>query len=130
MAEVVAAGRRQGLGLTVTTFGPFFRAVARLEPAGGEVVGYVAGFTAPGPAPLGLLHLDTMQVFNSRIPAAERARARGVWGAGLLLGAAAVCHGHERGCRKAELLAIDDSNAYYGKVRAPRPARCAVRRGD
>lgn len=63
-----------------------------------------------------MLHLDAVRVYNSRLSGPLRSRSQTAFGLGLLLGAAAFAHGHAQGCRKAELLAIDDGNAYAPRL--------------
>ena len=137
--DVRAAARARGVELSLAAFGPGFRAAAR---AGGREVGWVSGFVVP--APVGILHLDGVQVLEDELRAAGGAagggssgapgagsgaasfvegaaagrlqRMRGMYGLGLLLGAAAVCHGAEAGCRRAELLAINDGPPMYRRL--------------
>ena len=135
--DVRAAARARGVELSLAAFGPGFRAAAR---AGGREVGWVSGFVVP--APVGILHLDSVQVLEDELRAAGAAgggnsgapgpgsgaagfvegatgrlqRMRGMYGLGLLLGAAAVCHGAEWGCRRAELLAINDGPPMYRRL--------------
>ena len=59
----------------------------------------------------GILHLDELRVYNSRIKALQldSQTTKSPFGVGLLVGAAAVRHGYDTGCHKAELLAINDN---------------------
>uniref|UniRef100_A0A7N0UXU5 Acyl-CoA N-acyltransferase n=1 Tax=Kalanchoe fedtschenkoi TaxID=63787 RepID=A0A7N0UXU5_KALFE len=41
---------------------------------------------------------------------------KSIFGIGLFLGAVAIRHGFDSGCRKAELLAINDSDLYHSKL--------------
>ena len=64
------------------------------------------GFVVP---PMRLMHCDTLQVFTAGRRGEEGERTRGgVLGLGLLLGGATFAHGLACGCRKAEILAIND----------------------
>lgn len=50
-----------------------------------------------------------MYVWHGRLAGEEGQRVRGgPLGLGLLLGAATFAYGYSQGCRKAEILAIDD----------------------
>jgi hypothetical protein len=75
---------------------------------------------------VGILHLDSMRVYNSRIKAQASGggsgggSAQSPFGVGLLVGALAVRSAWDGGCRKAELLAIKDNDEWHAKlVRAP-----------
>ena len=46
----------------------------------------------------------------------ERAAMRSVFGISILLGSTSALMAHEAGCRKMELLAIDDGNEYAAKL--------------
>jgi hypothetical protein len=72
------------------------------------------GFAAP--PPFGILHLDSVRVYNSRLAGPLRARAQTAFGVALLLGAVAFTHARALGCSKAELLAINDNNAYAARL--------------
>ena len=72
------------------------------------------GFAAP--PPFGILHLDSVRVYNSRLRGPLRARAQTAFGLALLLGAVAFVHGAALGCTRAELLAINDSNEYAARL--------------
>eukprot|EP00959_Pyramimonas_sp_CCMP1952_P108188 2262176-Pyramimonas_sp.AAC.1 len=65
----------------------------------------------------GILHLDELRVYNSRIKALQldSQTTKSPFGVGLLVGAAAVRHGYDTGCRKAELLAINDNTQYVAR---------------
>ena len=94
-------------------------------------MGWVSGFVLP--PPVGILHLDKVVVDLGGLSGAGAGgrlqRLRGMHGLGLLLGAAAVCHGAEAGCRRAELLAINDGPPTYGRLvrHYERLGFCAVR---
>jgi hypothetical protein len=72
------------------------------------------GFAAP--PPFGILHLDSVRVYNSRLRGPLRARAQTAFGLALLLGTVAFTHARALGCSRAELLAIDDGNAYAERL--------------
>lgn len=55
------------------------------------------------------MHCEALQVFTKGMRGSEGERIRGgALGLGLLLGVATFAYAHRRGCRKAEILAIDD----------------------
>jgi len=142
LAQVCGCGRlaarcspalqSRGLALAFSTLGPFFKAsVTLLREPGSEPVGVLEvrrrpslpcaahrlsvaqGFVAP--PPFGILHLDSVRVYNSRLRGAARA-VQSTHGLAVLLGAAAFAHGHACGCRRAELLAINDLNEYAARL--------------
>lgn len=53
---------------------------------------------------------------NARLAEADRVRIRGgsFFGLSLLIAAATMSHGHECGCSKAEMLAINDDGMLSG----------------
>jgi hypothetical protein len=68
------------------------------------------------PPPFGILHLDSVRVYNSRLRGPLRARAQTAFGLALLIGAVAFVHADAQGCSRAELLAIDDCNEYAERL--------------
>ena len=68
------------------------------------------------PPPFGILHLDSVRVYNSRLRGPLRARAQTAFGLALLIGAVAFVHADAQGCSRAELLAIDDGNEYAERL--------------
>uniref|UniRef100_A0A7R9U1V4 Uncharacterized protein n=1 Tax=Pinguiococcus pyrenoidosus TaxID=172671 RepID=A0A7R9U1V4_9STRA len=126
------AEEQWGITLTESYLGPSYQIVARtLEKEGdgkGQIIGYTTGFITPP-----LLRQDTMQIYGVNrgygraaleVPAevaaqqspdkgkgkaAERAwRSQSVHGLSILMGFFAVRRAYDRGCRRAELLAIND----------------------
>ena len=79
-----------------------------------DIIGEHDGFIAP--PPFGILHMDSMRIYNSRVDAAEGSRMRSVFGVSILLGATSSLMAYERNCEKMELLAIDDGNEYAAKL--------------
>ena len=129
--ELAAAAKARGLVLETAVFGPFFKITARragsrstisdnVFDAGQntdmDIIGEHDGFIAP--PPFGILHMDSMRIYNSRIDAsaAEGSRMRSVFGISILLGATSSLMAYERKCEKMELLAIDDGNEYAAKL--------------
>ncbi|KAI8470206.1 MAG: hypothetical protein J3K34DRAFT_510837, partial [Monoraphidium minutum] len=93
------------------------RRAAPRAPGGeeGRVLGVTTGFVAP---PFGLVHCDTMQIFTRGLKGEEGERIRGGAGlaVGLLLGGAMLAHAWGAGCRKAEILAINDDDAWHARL--------------
>ena len=137
--ELELAANARGLTLETTFTGPVFKMIARRmddddarrASASGtsssatvvksndanEDVNIVAtheGFVAP--PPIGILHMDSMRVYNSRIDANEKATMRSTFGIAILLGTLSLLAAYEAGCRKCELLAIDDGDEYAAKL--------------
>ncbi|PKA53638.1 hypothetical protein AXF42_Ash009134 [Apostasia shenzhenica] len=108
MPDILESSRRQGLRLRLRTIGPFFRVTA--EGLGGSELGRVEGLIRrwiDGK----ILHLDSIRMSRETL-----AMDRSIFGLGLFVGAAAVRHGFDRGCRRAELLAIDDSPLFHSRL--------------
>lgn len=59
-----------------------------------------------------VLHLDSIKMSKATIGLDNKS----IFGLGLFVGAAAVRHGYDCGCTRAELLAINDSDLYHSKV--------------
>ena len=70
------------------------------------------------PFPFRLLHLDSVRVYNNSMrQRGARSRAQSSFGLAVLLGAAAFIHARDTaGCTRAELLAINDGNAYAQRL--------------
>mmetsp|Transcript_8005 Transcript_8005/g.13878 ORF Transcript_8005/g.13878 Transcript_8005/m.13878 type:complete len:278 (+) Transcript_8005:168-1001(+) len=129
--QIQKAAVARGLTISLNLFGPFFRVVCRVNSSDGDVhprpevnddasddatiIGIGTGFTAPF---FGILHLDELRVYNSRIKSLQldSRTTKSPFGVGLLVGAAAVRHGYDTGCRKAELLAINDNTQWHAKL--------------
>ena len=63
----------------------------------------------------GIMHCETLQIFTKgRTGDASSRGFSGLLGLGLLLGAATFAFAREKGCRKAEILAINDYGAQCG----------------
>ncbi|XP_011092492.1 uncharacterized protein LOC105172662 [Sesamum indicum] len=109
MSDILAASRAQNLDLQLQTFGPFFRVTARslgtrreLGRAEGVIRFWFGGK---------ILHLDSMKLRRETV-----GMEKSIFGIGLFVGAVAIRHGFECGCRKAELLAINDTHLYHSKL--------------
>ncbi|XP_065016585.1 uncharacterized protein LOC135582299 isoform X1 [Musa acuminata AAA Group] len=108
MSEIMDASRTQGLRLRLQSLGPFFR--VRAEAEGGAELGRAEGVVRPWVGGK-VLHLDSMRLSRDTLR-----MDRSIFGFGLFIGAAAVRHGFDRGCRRAELLAINDSPIFHSKL--------------
>ena len=70
-----------------------------LEKCDAEVIGEHDGFIAP--PPFGILHMDSMRIYNSRVRGEDERRAmRSLFGISVLLGTSSAPMAHEAGCRK------------------------------
>jgi len=132
--DVKRAAHARGLVLEEKFYGPCFKMIARkarrLGKEGDEtrveagrartsdedanVVATHEGFVAP--PPFGILHMDSMRVYNSRIAEDEKGTMRSTFGIAILLGTLSLLAASEAGCKKCELLAIDDGNEYAKKL--------------
>jgi len=111
MAELGEVAARRGVQLRVQSWGPLFR-ITFTERGRDVELGLITGFTVPL---LGLVHFENMLVFNSRMRGKGEMR-RNALGLGFLVGAAGIVYGHERGCTKAEILAINDDPTQFRKL--------------
>jgi hypothetical protein len=109
MSEILKSSRAQKVDLQLQTLGPFFRITARsletqneLGKAEGMIRVWVRGR---------ILHLDSIRLRRETL-----GMEKSIFGIGLFLGAVAVRHGYDCGCKTAELLAINDSDLYHSKV--------------
>lgn len=109
MSDILEASRSQKLDLQLRTVGPFFRITAKsletqndLGRAEGMIRVWVGGR---------ILHLDSMKLRRETI-----GMEKSIFGIGLFIGAVAIRYGYDCGCKKAELLAINDSDLYHSKL--------------
>ncbi|XP_028767720.1 uncharacterized protein LOC114725382 isoform X2 [Neltuma alba] len=109
MSDILEASRAQKLDLQLRTVGPFFRITAKSLESQNEV-GRAEGIIRVW---LGgrILHLDSMKLQRETI-----GMEKSIFGIGLFIGALAIRYGYDCGCKKAELLAINDSDLYHSKV--------------
>ena len=97
-----------GLTLNCTSTGPFLRIEA--FPIGEtELIGYLTAFIRP--VPFGLFHLDTIKVKNRRQNLGYQRKTWTIDGPGIsfIMGSYALRWAFERGCRKSQLLAVNDT---------------------
>eukprot|EP00898_Chlorokybus_atmophyticus_P003662 jgi/Chlat1/4297/Chrsp29S04382 len=106
LSELQRAAARRTLKLECSSFGPYFE--ARLCLPDSKPVGKAAAWVAP----FGALHIDYLKLDRNSLPKASRS----FLGPGILLGLALCVFGYERGCNKAELLAIDDSEEIHARL--------------
>ncbi|XP_061364951.1 uncharacterized protein LOC133308349 [Gastrolobium bilobum] len=109
ISEIVEASRAQKLDLQLQTLGPFFRITARslvtdteLGKAEGLIRIWIRGK---------ILHLDSIKLQRETL-----AMEKSIFGLGLFIGALAIRHGYDCGCKIAQLLAINDSDLYHSKL--------------
>uniref|UniRef100_A0ACD5TC71 Uncharacterized protein n=1 Tax=Avena sativa TaxID=4498 RepID=A0ACD5TC71_AVESA len=111
MADIMAASRAQGLRVSLRTVGPLFRVTATRDGAEKVELGRAEGAVLPWPGG-NVLHLESMRMSRATLEVPDRP----LFGLGIFLGAVAVRHGFDAGCVRAELLAINDSPLYHGKL--------------
>lgn len=109
MSEIMDASRSQNLDLQLKTLGPFFRITAKslktqkdLGKAEGLIRVWLQGK---------ILHLDSIKLQRETL-----GMEKSIFGIGLFIGAVAIRHGYDSGCKKAELLAIYDTELYHTKL--------------
>ncbi|QCD80814.1 uncharacterized protein LOC114178541 [Vigna unguiculata] len=109
MSQILEASRAQKLDLHLKTLGPFFRITARslvTDAELGRAEGFVR-FWVDGK----ILHLDSIKLRRETL-----GMEKSIFGLGLFIGAVAIRHGYDSGCRTAQLLAINDSDLYHSKL--------------
>lgn len=109
MSEIMASSRAQNLHLELQTLGPFFRVRAsslETKQEIGRAEGVIRVWFGGR-----ILHLDSIRMRRETLE-----MQKSIFGLGLFVGAVAVRHGFDCGCRKAELLAINDSDLYHSKL--------------
>lgn len=111
MSDILEASRRQKLDLQLQTIGPFFRITAKslethkeLGRAEGIIRVWLGGK---------VLHLDSIKLRRDTL-----GMEKSIFGIGLFIGAMAIRYGYDCGCKKAELLAINDTPLYHSKVKS------------
>ncbi|CAN6450228.1 unnamed protein product [Victoria cruziana] len=109
MEDIMNSCKQQNLHMRLQTVGPFFR-VAATNIASGKEVGRAEGLIRPWVDGT-ILHLDSIRLKKETL-----SMKRSIFGLGLFVGAVAVRHGYDHGCRKAELLAINDSELFHSKL--------------
>ncbi|KAL4181551.1 hypothetical protein AMTRI_Chr12g271700 [Amborella trichopoda] len=113
MSELMASSLNQNMKLHLKTLGPFFRVTAT-SLATQQELGRAEGFIKlwfNERIIERILHLDSIKMRRETI-----GMERSIFGLGLFVGAVAIRHGYDSGCRKAELLSINDSDYYHSKL--------------
>ncbi|KAL9268614.1 hypothetical protein AKJ16_DCAP25292 [Drosera capensis] len=109
MTDILSASRAQNLNLQLQTLGPFFRITAKSLVTGTEL-GKAEGLIRvwlDGK----ILHLDSIRLKRESL-----GMEKSIFGIGLFIGAVAIRHGYDCGCKTAQLLAINDSDVYHSKL--------------
>lgn len=110
LQEIQYYARSSGVILKDTSIGPYLRveatAIGDISP-----VGYLTAFIRPWPP--GLMQLETIQVKNRRQTLDFKTLPKRIDGPGVsfILGAYSLSWAKEKGCRRAQLLAVKDSEA-------------------
>jgi len=110
MSEILESSRAQKLDLKVQTLGPFFRITAKslvTDNELGKAEGLIRMWFGRG----NILHLDSIKLQRETL-----GMEKSIFGIGLYIGAVAIRHGYDCGCKSAQLLAINDSDLYHSKV--------------
>ncbi|CAL9224408.1 unnamed protein product [Arabidopsis halleri] len=110
MSDILTSSRARKIDLKIQTLGPFFRVTGKNLETGGEV-GRAEGVVRPWFGHGLVLHLDTIRQTKETV-----AMDKSVLGVGLYVGAVAIRHGYDCGCRTDQLLAIYDSDLYHSKL--------------
>lgn len=114
VAEVQQVAASRGVDISLKTLGPVYRITCREGDNNGKVIGATSGFIIPF---VGLMHCDTLQIFTKGLKGDQGDRLRGgVLGLGLLLGATVFAFAAASGCKKAEILAINDDEATHRRL--------------
>ncbi|GAA0187098.1 hypothetical protein LIER_34386 [Lithospermum erythrorhizon] len=109
MSDIIETSKAQNLDLQLQTLGPFFRVTAKSMETGREL-GRAEGLLRvwfEGK----ILHLDCIKLSKETLGI-----KKSIFGIGLFIGAVAIRYGYDCGCRKAELLAINDTDLYHTKL--------------
>ncbi|GMH32367.1 hypothetical protein BSKO_00201 [Bryopsis sp. KO-2023] len=101
--EVQAIAERRGLWLGIESLGPGYKIECRDGGKKGNVLGFTNGFIVPFAS---YMHCDTLFTKGAKLK--DEKEAWGGLGLGVLLGVATFAFGNQQGCRKAEILAIND----------------------
>lgn len=110
MSDILTSSKARNLDLKIQTLGPFFRVTGKNADTGSEV-GRAEGVVRPWFGRGLVLHLDTIRLTKETM-----VMDKSLLGVGLYVGAVAIRHGYDCGCRTAQLLAIYDSDLYHSKV--------------
>lgn len=109
MSDIIEASRRQKLDLQLQNLGPFFRITAKsleTQKELGRAEGLIR-FWLGGK----ILHLDSIRLRRDTL-----GMEKSIFGIGLFIGAVAIRYGYDCGCKRVELLAINDTDLYHSKL--------------
>ncbi|KAL3814314.1 hypothetical protein ACJIZ3_015582 [Penstemon smallii] len=109
MSDIMNSARTQNLDLQLQILGPFFRIRAQSlesEKELGRAEGVIRYWFGGK-----ILHLDWIRLQKETVGI-----EKSIFGIGLFIGAVAIRHGYEQRCRRAELLAINDTHLYHSKL--------------
>eukprot|EP00897_Mesotaenium_endlicherianum_P002576 jgi/Mesen1/2346/ME000156S01494 len=109
LVDIIATAKLQKVELQLEKKGPLFT-IKAINLQDKSVLGKAQGFLRPWVDGL-VLHLDSIQMASI-----SSSKVRSLFGVALLIGALAVRHGYDSGCRRVELLAINDSDEYHRKL--------------
>ncbi|KAM6575628.1 hypothetical protein CsatA_023955 [Cannabis sativa] len=109
ISEILETSRAQKLDLRLQTVGPFFRVTAKSLETNNEL-GKAEGIIRVWFGGR-ILHLDSIRLNKETL-----GMDKSIFGIGLFIGAVAIRYGYDCGCKKAELLAINDSELYHKKL--------------
>ncbi|KAL5064890.1 hypothetical protein RYX36_026627 [Vicia faba] len=110
MSEILESSKSQKLDLHLQTLGPFFRITAKsliTDRELGKAEGLIRTWFGRG----NILHLDSIKLQRETL-----GMEKSIFGLGLYIGAVAIRHGYDSGCKTAQLLAINDSDLYHSKL--------------
>ena len=110
MTQIMEASKLQNMKVELQTVGPLFRVTGTSLSKGVEL-GRAEGIIRPWTDGL-LLHLDSMRMTRETL----KIERKSLFGLGIFIGGVAMRHGFDSGCRRAELLAINDTDLYHKKV--------------
>lgn len=116
--EIIEYASNEEVIISLSTFGPGYRAIARPKHNTTQILGYCSGFIRPGGK---ILHLDEMRVFKKALQIAREENPKfvgggTVFGVGLLLGCLCFRYGIDNGCEIGEFLAIDDGVTQHTRL--------------
>ncbi|KAK6945979.1 hypothetical protein RJ641_013523 [Dillenia turbinata] len=109
MSDILTSSKAQNLSLELQTLGPFFRIRAtslKTQRELGRAEGIIRVWLEGK-----VLHLDSIRLTRETL-----GMEKSIFGIGLYIGAVAIRYGCDSGCKKAELLAINDSDLYHSKL--------------
>lgn len=110
MDDIKAVADGKEVLLELETFGLVFFTASAYSKPNRALLGRAHGFWRPWLRGK-VLHIDSI-----RMAKIDSSKQRSVFGLALLIGAMVLRYGLDRGCKTAELLAINDSDEYHTKL--------------